>query len=252
MSFPNLRMLKGNYDDSVLSKALLDPDDLLTGGVLAPSEPEQEILSYITLNQNNGDRSSVEEIIKHFGRRPYGWYPLAVQYLLARLFRMGKVEIRAAEVLDARGVLTNLRNSRQWGAMRVRLQEQFDATKVTALKAFHLSFFDKPNPGNDARAVGQGTADAFAAEARELNPLVDQVTRYPFLTSLKPVADQIEAELSQKDYTYLLTRLSEFEADLGAAKEDLIAPDQDLHAGTPARHLRRCTNVPTWRRGELR
>jgi hypothetical protein len=230
VSFPNLRMLKGTYDDALLSKALLDPDDLLIGGVLPPSEPEQEILAYITLNQNNGDRSSVEEIIKHFGRRPYGWYPLAVQYLLARLFRMGKVEIRAAEVLDARAVLTNLRNSRQWGGMRVRLQEQFDATKINALKAFHLSFFDKPNPGNDARAVGQATADAFGAEARELSTLVDQATRYPFLNSLKPVADQI-AKLSEKDYTYLLTHLSEFEAKLGAAKEDLIAPIKTFMRG---------------------
>jgi len=230
VSFPNLRMLKGSYDDPMLAKALLDPDDLLTGGILTPSEPEQEILSYVTQNQSNGDRTSVEEIIKHFGRRPYGWYALAVQYLLARLFRMGKVEIRTAEVLDARAVLTNLRNSRQWGTMRVRLQEQFDATKVNALKAFHLAIFDKPSPGNDARAVGQATAEAFASEALELGALADQANRYPFLNSLKPVADQM-TKLSQKDYTYLLTHLSEFEPEMRAAKEDLIAPIKTFMRG---------------------
>lgn len=230
VSFPNLRMLKGTYDDAMLSKALLEQDDLLTGGVLAPSEPEKEILSYVTQNQNNGDRTSVEEIIKNFGRRPYGWYPLAVQYLLARLFRMGKVEIRIAEVLDSRGVLANVRNSRQWGSMRVRLQEQFDATKVNALKSFHFAFFDKQNSGNDARAVGQATAEAFSADARELNSLVEQSTRYPFLSALKPLADRI-TKISQKDYTYLLTNLSEYEADLLAAKENVIAPIKTFMRG---------------------
>ena len=44
-------------------------------------------------NQNNGDRTSIEEIIRNFGRRPYGWYPMAVLTLVSRLFRMGKVEL---------------------------------------------------------------------------------------------------------------------------------------------------------------
>jgi hypothetical protein len=56
------------------------------------------------------------------------------------------------------------------------------------------------------------------------------VRGYPFLNSLKPVADKIE-KLSQKDYTYLLTHLSEFEADLLAAKEYLIAPVKTFMRG---------------------
>jgi hypothetical protein len=61
-SFPNLRMLKGSYDETTLSSALLDQDDLLTGGIQALSEPEQEILTYVMRNQNNGERTSIEEI----------------------------------------------------------------------------------------------------------------------------------------------------------------------------------------------
>jgi len=122
-------------------------------------------LTYVTRNQNNGERTSVEEIIRNFGKRPYGWPPLAVLWLISRLFRMGKVELRTTELLDAQSALTLFRNSRQHGNVRVRLQEQFDAIKVNALKSFHDKFFDRQNSGQDARSVGQATANAFAAEA---------------------------------------------------------------------------------------
>lgn len=222
-SFPNLKMLKGSYDDNSLSKALLDQDDLLSGGVLTLSEPEQEILTYVTRNQSNGERTSVEEIIRSFSKRPYGWPPLAVLWLISRLFRMGKVELRTTELLDARSALALFRSTRQHGSVRVRLQEQFDASKVNALKSFHDKFFDRSNGGQDARSVGQATADAFAAEARDLKPLVNQANRYHFLESLRPIVDQISG-LADKDYTYLLSHLADFRDDLLAAKENLISP----------------------------
>nr|MBA2436632.1 BREX system P-loop protein BrxC [Chthoniobacterales bacterium] len=160
-AFPNLRMLKGSYDETTLSKALLEPDDLLTGGQLPVSEAEQEILTYVQRNQNQGERTSVEEMVRQFGRRPYGWYSTAVCTLIGRLFRMGKIELRTSELLDARSALELLKNSRQHGSLRVRLQEQFDATKVNALKRFHQEFFDRPNDGTDARSVGQLTSEAL-------------------------------------------------------------------------------------------
>lgn len=222
-SFPNLKMLKGTYDDNSLSKALLDQDDLLTSNVLTLSEPEQEVLTYVTRNQNNGERTTAEEIIRNFGRRPYGWPPLAVLWLVSRLFRMGKVELRTTELLDAPGALALFRNSRQHGNVRVRLQEQFDAGKVNALKAFHDKFFDRINGGQDARSVGEATVAAFSAEARELKPLVDQVNRYHFLESLRPILTQING-LADKNYSYLLSHLTDFRDDLLAAKESLISP----------------------------
>jgi hypothetical protein len=222
-SFPNLRMLKGTYDEGLLQRTLLDQDDLLSGGILPPSEPEQEILTYVTRNQNNGERTSVEAIIRHFGERPYGWYPMAVLTLLGRLFRMGKVELRTPELLDARAALAALKNSKQHGAVRVRLQEQFDAASVTALRHFHHEFFDRANPGTDARSVGQATAEAFGTEARALTPLIDQSNRYSFLEPLRSLSDRL-LKLAEKEYTYLLNHLSEYEDQLLKAKDDLLSP----------------------------
>jgi hypothetical protein len=222
-AYPNLRMLKGSYDETTLSKALLDQDDLLTSGTQTLSEAEQEILTYVMRNQNNGERTSVEEIVNHFSRRPYGWYPMAVLTLVARLFRMGKVELRTTELLDSRTAFEHLKNSRQRGNVRVRIQEQFDSGKINALKKFHHDFFDRANSGTEARSVGQFTIEALAAEARDLTLLLDQVGRYPFLEPLRPIAERL-TRLSEKDYSYLLTHLAEFEDELLTAKDDLLSP----------------------------
>ena len=229
-AFPNLRMLKGSYDEAVLSKALLETDDLLTSGQMPVSEAEQEILTYVQRNQNQGERTSVEEMVRQFGRRPYGWYPLAVCTLIGRLFRMGKIELRTSELLDARSALEHLKNSRQHGSLRVRLQEQFDATKVNALKRFHQEFFDRPNDGTDARSVGQLTSEALVGESRDIGVFLDQVSRYPFLEKLQPVSEQL-ATLSGKDYAYLLNHLRDFEDALLDAKEDLLDPIKSFMHG---------------------
>jgi hypothetical protein len=105
----------------------------------------------------------------------------------------------------------------------VRLQEQFDATKVNALKKFHHDFFDRPNGGTEARSVGQLTSEALAAEARDLTVLLDQATRYAFLEPLRPIVGKLNT-FAAKDYTYLLNHLSDFEDDLLTAKEDLLSP----------------------------
>jgi len=222
-SFPNLRMLKGSYDETTLSQALLAQDDLLTSGTQTPSEAEQEILTYVMRNQNDGSRTSIEEIVRNFGKRPYGWYPMAVLTLVSRIFRMGKVELRASELLDARSAFDHLKNTRQHGSVKVRLQEQFDATKVNALKTFHHDFFDRTNSGTDARSAGQFTSEAFAAEARDLTLLVDQATRYTFLEPLRPILERLST-LAEKDYTFLLNHLADFQDDLLTAKDDLLSP----------------------------
>jgi hypothetical protein len=222
-AFPSLRMLKGLYDDNTLSKTLLDGNELLFGEDQTLSESEQEILTYVMRNQNNGDRTSVEEIIRTFSRRPHGWYSLAVLTLVARLFRMGKVELRAPDLLDAAGVLAHLRNSRQHGSVRVRLHEAPDPAKVSALVNFHHDFFDRANSGRDARSIGQFTAEGFAAEARDLTVLLDQAARYPFLEPLRPIKERI-SKLAGNDSAYLLNHLTEFGDDLLAAKDEFLSP----------------------------
>ena len=143
--------------------------------------------------------------------------------LVARVFRMGKVELRANELLDGRRALEALRNSRQHGSVRVRLQQQFDAARVTALKNFHHDFFDQSSNGTDARSVGEELLGALRNEVRDLDGLLDQVSRYPFLAPLRAIRDRVAA-LSERDYAAVLNELDNFRDDLLTAKDDLLSP----------------------------
>ena len=222
-AYPSLRMLKGAYDESTLSQTLLDPDDLFAGADQHLPEAEQDLLTYIMRNQHSGERISVEEIVRYFGRRPYGWYPMAVLTLIARLFRMGKVELRTTDLLDARAALDALKNSRQHGSVRVRLQEQFDVSKVNNLKRFHQDFFDRINDSTEPRSVAQLTLEALAGEGRDLQLLLDQAGTYPFLKRLKPIIARLKT-ISGKDYSYLLNHLPDFADELIKIKETLLVP----------------------------
>jgi hypothetical protein len=142
---------------------------------------------------------------------------------LARLLRIGKIELRAPEILSAKAALEALKNTRQHGSIRVRLQEQFDQTKVDALKRFHQEFFDRACPGTDARSVATAVADACESERGVLQNLVSQKGRYPFLSELEAVCTQLE-NLAGKEPSYLLTQLAEFSGPLLDAKDDLLVP----------------------------
>ena len=227
-AYASLRMLRGTYDETTLSKTLLDQDDLLSSAPL--TDAEQEVLTHVIRNQNNGERMTVEEILRHFQKRPYGWYPNAVLTLLSRLFRIGKIELRAPEILSPKAALEAFKNTRQHGSIRVRLQEQFDQTKVDALKRFHQDFFDRACPGNDARSVADAVAAACEGERLELQGLLAQKSRYPFLSQLEPVCAQLQS-LAGKDQSYLLNSLAEFSGPLLDAKDDLIVPIKSFMNG---------------------
>jgi hypothetical protein len=66
-AYPNLRMLKGSYDEALLSKTLLDADDLLAGGGQALSEAEQEVLTYVMRNYKHWVRQEAAAKAKASG-----------------------------------------------------------------------------------------------------------------------------------------------------------------------------------------
>ena len=228
-AYPKLKMIRGAFDEALLSKTLLQADDLF-GAQNTLSEAEQEVLTYVQRNQNQGERTSVESIVREFGRKPYGWYMFAVVTQLARLFRMGKIELRSGDLLDARRALDALKNPRQHGGVRVSLQEQFDPGKVTALKRFYQDFFDRANSGTDPRSVARRTAETLAEEAREAQGLLDQAGRYPFLRQLQPLITRIQ-KLSDRDDGYLLNQMADFANDLLDAKENTLAPIKGFMRG---------------------
>jgi hypothetical protein len=63
----------------------------------------------------------------------------------------------------------------------------------------------------------------LAVESRLLKDLLLQVDRYPFLDSLRSIEEQI-AKLADRDYTYLLNHLADYEDALLTGTDDFLDP----------------------------
>ena len=173
--------------------------------------------------QKLGERLSAEDLVRKFEGRSYGWSNWATLTFIARLYRLGKLELREKELLSSVEVIEALTNSRRLGGVSVRKQEVYDTSTVNALKRFHQELFNAQSIGTDARSTCEAFRMAMAEEAQDLREIAAQAANYPFLATVKPWAEQAEA-MAKKDDGYLLNQLDSFKSSWLDAEEDLLTP----------------------------
>jgi hypothetical protein len=222
-AFPKLKMIRGNFSEATVAQVVKEQDDLLEGSAIQLSEAEQEVLVDVERQQKLGERLSAEDLVRKFEARPYGWSNWATLTFIARLYRLGKLELREKEMLSSVEVIEALTNSRRLGGVSVRKQEQFDTSMVNALKRFHQELFNAQGVGTDARSTCEAFRMAMAEEAQDLREMAAQTSNYPFLAGVKPWAEQAEA-MAKKDDGYLLNQLGSFKDSWLDAEEDLLTP----------------------------
>ena len=222
-AFPKLKMIRGNFSEATVAQVVREQDDLLEGAAIQLSEAEQEVLVDVERQQKLGERLSAEDLVRKFEARPYGWSNWATLTFIARLYRLGKLELREKELLNSVEVIEALTNSRRLGGVSVRKQEQFDTSTVNALKRFHQELFNVQSLGTDARSTCEAFRMAMAEEAQDLREIADQTSSYPFLAAVKPWGEQAEA-MAKKDDGYLLNQLDTFKDSWLDAEEDLLTP----------------------------
>ncbi len=222
-AFPKLKMIRGNFSEVTVAQVVKEQDDLLEGAAIRLSEAEQEVLVDVERQQKLGERLSAEDLVRKFEARPYGWSNWATLTFIARLYRLGKLELREKELLSSVEVIEALTNSRRLGGVSVRPQEQFDTSTVNAHKRFHQELFNVQSLGTDARSTCEAFRMAMREEARDLREIAAQAANYPFLAAVKPWAEQAEA-MAKKDDGYLLNQLNTFKDSWLDAEEDLLTP----------------------------
>ena len=222
-AFPKLKMIHGNFNEATVAQVVRDQDDLLDGLAVQLSEAEQEVLVEVERSKNQAERLSAEALVRYFERKPYGWSQWATLTFIARLYRLGKLELREKELLSSVEVIEALINSRKLGGVSVRKQDQFDTSTINALKRFHQDLFNGQSPGTDARSSCEAFRMAMREQAQDLRELAAQAGTYPFLAAVKPWAEQAEA-MAKKDDGYLLNQLGTFKDSWLDAEEDLLTP----------------------------
>ena len=222
-AFPKLKMIRGTFSEATVAQVVREQDDLLEGAAIQLSEAEQEVLVDVERQQKLGERLSAEDLVRKFEGRSYGWSNWATLTFIARLYRLGKLELREKELLSSVEVIEALTNSRRLGGVSVRKQEVYDTSTVNALKRFHQELFNAQSIGTDARSTCEAFRMAMAEEAQDLREIAAQAANYPFLATVKPWAEQAEA-MAKKDDGYLLNQLDSFKSSWLDAEEDLLTP----------------------------
>ena len=232
-TYPNLSMLRGiTYTESDVSKYLkYSQEGLLGNDATSMAESEQELLAFIQSNNRGGVRTTLKILIENFERKPYGWYYAAILSTLAMLCARGKVEVRKdGNILEEDELQHALLNSRGHANVVLEPQIDFTASQVRNLKEFYEDFFDAPPQAGEAKVLGKDTGAAIEELINQLNLLLAQADQYPFLNSLVPVVEQLEA-ISGKPYTWYLTELVAQEDKLLDLKEQLIDPVRKFMGG---------------------
>ena len=222
-AFPKLKMIHGSFSEATVAKVVKEQDDLLEGSAIQLSEAEQEVLVEVERQEKLGERVTAAYLVGRFEAKPYGWGNWATLTFVARLYRLGKLELREKELLSSVEVIEALTNSRRLPGVNVRKQEQFDSSAVNALQRFHQDLFGVQGKGTDARSTAAAFRMAMADEAQELRTIAAKADAYPFLAAIEPWAKQA-IELSKKDDGYLLNQLTSFKDDWLDAEQELLTP----------------------------
>jgi len=224
--YSSLRILGANQfnEDTIKNTIRSTQDDLFGTDDDTMSEAESEILILIDRRKKQSDRTSLNDIRKHFTKKPYGWYSNAIWTVTAKLYKRGKIELKQdSNLLEDEDVLNALLNSSNYGNTLLEPQTLVDPKQLKALKQIYSDAFDESCSFKEAKDI----ANAFKGKLKELfvdvNQLLARKNEYPFISSLNHFSDRLE-RLSNKDYTYFITNIKDFEDDLLDTKDDLIDP----------------------------
>lgn len=229
--YSNLKMLDGRqYDQKQISGYINKDDGLFAGDTATMTEPEQAIESFIILQQNQGQRVTVHELITRFEKKPYGWYFDAIVCILAKLYARGRVEVkRDGKPLEGNDLAEALLNTRQHGNLLLGMEKDFTTSQIRNLREFYTEFFNVPISGDDGKSLGMETKEKLRETLADLQGLLDQRDRYPFMQDLDDIVAEIK-HIIGKPYDWFLTDFESRE-ELLIAREDTISPIRSFMNG---------------------
>lgn len=224
--YTNLRMLGTLlYSEDTIKQTIKGTqDDLFGADDETMSEAESEILLMINRRKNQSDRTSLNDLRTIFSRRQYGWYPNAIWTMIAKLYKRGKIEIKnGSNILEDNAVLNALLNSANHATTLIEPQAVIDPRLVKDLKLTYAEAFDESCPFNDAKDVANAFKNKLQQLLIEVNKLLVGKREYPFLNGLEPFHQNLE-RLGEKEYSYYLSNLKDFDNELLDTKENLLDP----------------------------
>jgi hypothetical protein len=224
--YSNLRMLGSIVytEDTIKTVVRSKQDDLFKGDDATIGEAEHEVLNLISRRKKQSDRTSLNDLKTHFSRRPYGWYQNAIWTVTAKLYKRGKIELKQdSNLLEDETALNAFLNSSNYGNTLLERQKEIDDRFVKELKQLYADAFNESCPAKEAKDLALAFKDRLKQMFVEVNQLLVRKSEFPFLKSLQTLSDNLD-RWTNKEYSYYLINIKDFEDDLLDAKENLLDP----------------------------
>lgn len=221
--YVNLPMLRGvSYTEADIAKAASPTNGLFGDAGTGLTEAEQDVLNHIQAQARNGVKVSAKYLTERFGAKPYGWPAVATLCLAASLSGKGKCEVRSdSTALEGAELARALNNSHMLANILLTPQLEFTASQIKAAKDLYKELFGLPADSSDAKVLGGEWAESMRKLSDELNLRVTEQHRYPFLSELEPLRDQIVA-MTGKPAVWYITEPVKQEDALLDAKEGIL------------------------------
>jgi len=224
--YPNLRMIGATLytEESIKTTIRRSHSEIFGLDDESISEAESEIIMHINRRKAQSDRTTLADLRTILTRKPYGWYNNAIWTLVAKLYKRGRIELKKdSNLLEDEGVLNALLNSAGYANTILEVPQVISPVLVNKLKQVYAEAFDESCMFSDAKEV----AGAFKSKLKDMyvdvNKLLVQKKQYPFLESLSSYSEKL-GKWSDREYTYYLNHLSEYEDELLDFKGDLLDP----------------------------
>jgi len=228
-TYTYLSLLSKVYEERDIATVLHQSDDLLTGSDDALDPAEQEIYTYIDRQKNAHKTTTIADLLEHFKKRPYGWYPNAILTLIASMYMKQKVDLKQNTTpLNKQEVLDALTNSRQHHTLVVP-KARIDERKIRQTKEILSELY--PN----ASFASTSTRDIYDIAQRETRSLIESCRNfmnlgYPFNDAFAHIIDTL-SPIEKLSTETLFEQLPQMEDTLLDTKEDVIEPLMEFMNG---------------------
>ena len=188
------------------------------------TEDIKEVKTYIDLKTSVNHSILLDEMVKHFSIRPYGWGDLQVILLVAKLYMAGNINLVAdGTKLKPKEAIPNLTKTHNW--KNVKVIKRIIPSKEDLQKAQKLGkelFGKTPLDGQDkiAGSIRDGLKE-WSQTLEKYKPLAD--------TGNYPGRDEINECLSIAGKIFSIHDAYELIKEFNAKKDDLLETVEELY-----------------------
>lgn len=204
--------------ESVFRNSTLEPFDQATGSLRLAFD---EVIGYLQNAASRNETVRVRNLVDKFTKKPYGFNDYDIEWILAMLFRHGKVELVSDGVsYEGRSVGYNVgmdlvTKTKNFDRVVIHLHETVSQDSLFKAGSIYQEIFTKVCQ-NDENALVEAynkSAKEKIEEVDEYLAIIDRNPRYPYCTELKELRGILN-NLASKGSPHLFEYVESHEQDL--------------------------------------